>query len=476
MSWSTQTSSICWRSRIIKRQFKNDQDKKLNKYLVTGSALSKKDNTKDESAKKRQASDLLKNADKLLKSEDYRGALQEIDKALELDPGNFYARAYKDRIFTQLEHLGESFEDDDTQKKTGGQLKQKIHADRHRADEEHKRQEADHQRADTELRRRGQEVETRRLEEEDVRRQFDEERRKHEAETKKKLGDERKRLEEETRKRIEEERQRLQEEIKKKEELSRLKAEEEAQRRAEEEKRKRREEIEEQERRRVEEDRRQREMEDRRRAEEQAKRRLEEELRKRLEVERIRKREEQMILAAREEGRQEAVQQKIIEYLTCTKDMIAQQNNDAALFEIQKIFLLDPENSEATQLEQIVQSQKQVQDTNRLSEMSSLPHSINTELFRDGVKIAWKDGIPTEELQTLISELASALSITPDEKRAITEQAKTDVYTDAMFAAWQDGALSPVEVKHLEMLRQELPITAEDHLTIEQQVRKKLGY
>jgi hypothetical protein len=439
--------------------------------------LSKKDSTKDEEVKKRQASDLLKNADKLLKSEDYRGALREIEQALDIDPGNFYARAYKDRIITQLEHLGETFDDDDdANKKTGEQLKQKIHADQHRAKEEHKRQEAEHQRADTELRRRAQEVEMRRLQEEDGRRQFDEERRKQETETKKKLGDERKRLEDETRRRIEEERQRLQEEIKKKEELARLKAEEEARRKAEENERKRREEIEEQERRRIEEERRQREMEERRRTEEEAKRRLEDELRRRLEVERIRKREEQMILAAREEGRQEAVQQKIIEYLTSAKEKVTQQNIDAALFEIQKIFLLDPENSEAAQLEQIVQNQKQVQDTNRLAEMNSMPCSINTELFRKGAKIAWKDGIPTEDLQTLISELASALSITQDEKREITEQAKTEVYTDAMLAAWEDGTLSPVEVKHLEMLRNELPISAEDHLNIEQQIRKKLGY
>ncbi|MBI5022189.1 MAG: hypothetical protein HZB59_12200 [Ignavibacteriales bacterium] len=438
--------------------------------------MSKKDNTKNEGAKKQLASDLLKNADKLLKSQDYRGALQEIEQALEIDPGNFYARAYKDRIITQLEHLGESFDEEETKKKTGGQLKQKIHADKQRLEEEQRRQETEQQIADAELRRRAQEVEMRRLQEEDAHRQSDEERRKRENETKKKLGDERKRLEEETRKRIEEERQRLQEEIKKKEELARLKAEEEIRRRAEEEERKRREEIEEQERRRVEEERRQRELEERRRAEEEAKRRIEEELRKRLETERIRKREEQMILAAREEGRMEAVQQKIVEYLTSAKDKVALQNTEAALFEIQKIFLLDPENAEAAQLEQLVQDLKQADDSKRLTEMSSLPHSININLFKKGVMIAWKDGIPTEELHTLIYELASALSISQDDIRTITEEAKTEVYTDAMLAAWQDGTLSPVEVKHLEMLRNELPISADDHLMIEQQIRKKLGY
>lgn len=438
--------------------------------------MTKKSNAKDDEAKKRKSGDLLKNVDKLLKTDDYRGALDLIEQALEIDPGNFYARAYKDRIMAQLEHLDESIGEGYPKDQADNELKQKIHAEQHRAEEEQKRQDADHQRGETELRRRAQEVESRRLQEEDTRRQFEEERRKRETESKKKLEEERKRLEAETKKRVEAERMRLLEESRKREELGRLKAEEETRRRAEEEERKRKEEVEEQERRRMEEERRQREMEERRRADEEAKRRLEEELRKRLEAERIRKREEQMIAAAREEGRQQAVQQKIVEFLNNAKEKIAQQNAESASFEVQKILLLDPDHSDAIELEQMIQSQEQNSADGRLGELGVIPRSFFTDLFKNGAKIAWKDGTPTEELQTLLSELNSFLSITQEENRSATALAKTEVYSEAMYAAWQDGTLSPLEVKHLEMLRNELPITADDHLAIELSVRKKLGY
>jgi NAD(P)-dependent dehydrogenase (short-subunit alcohol dehydrogenase family) len=40
----------------------------------------------------------LRNADRLLKSGEYESTLTEVEKSLELEPGNFYAQAYKDRI------------------------------------------------------------------------------------------------------------------------------------------------------------------------------------------------------------------------------------------------------------------------------------------------------------------------------------------------------------------------------------------
>jgi len=47
---------------------------------------------------------LLKNADKSFKAGDLTAALKEVENALQIDPGNFYARAYKDRILSAQQH------------------------------------------------------------------------------------------------------------------------------------------------------------------------------------------------------------------------------------------------------------------------------------------------------------------------------------------------------------------------------------
>jgi hypothetical protein len=51
-----------------------------------------------DSQRKKLVGELLRNADKLLKGGDYEQALTEVEKSLELEPGNFYAQAYRERI------------------------------------------------------------------------------------------------------------------------------------------------------------------------------------------------------------------------------------------------------------------------------------------------------------------------------------------------------------------------------------------
>src|SRR5436309_13380941 len=52
----------------------------------------------EDNARKKQASELLKSADKFMKAGDIDNAIVEIDKTIELDPQNFYARANKERL------------------------------------------------------------------------------------------------------------------------------------------------------------------------------------------------------------------------------------------------------------------------------------------------------------------------------------------------------------------------------------------
>ncbi len=58
----------------------------------------KKGSDHPDSMRKKLVGDFLRSADKLLKEGEYERALAEVEKGLELEPGNFYAQAYRDRI------------------------------------------------------------------------------------------------------------------------------------------------------------------------------------------------------------------------------------------------------------------------------------------------------------------------------------------------------------------------------------------
>lgn len=70
----------------------------------------KKGNEHSESSRKKLVGEYLRNADKLLKSGEYEEALSEVEKSLELEPGNFYAQAYKERINALREKHGRTGE------------------------------------------------------------------------------------------------------------------------------------------------------------------------------------------------------------------------------------------------------------------------------------------------------------------------------------------------------------------------------
>ena len=59
-----------------------------------------------DSARKKLVGEHLRNADKLLKTGDYDEALAEVEEGLTLEPGNFYAQAYKERIGALREKHG----------------------------------------------------------------------------------------------------------------------------------------------------------------------------------------------------------------------------------------------------------------------------------------------------------------------------------------------------------------------------------
>ncbi|HMD13910.1 MAG TPA: hypothetical protein VKI62_04745, partial [Bacteroidota bacterium] len=136
--------------------------------------IPKKESKEDENQRKKQASELLKNADRFYKLGDLSEALKEVEQTLAIDPSNFYARAYKERILHTQQHpeaMPKSQKEDQPKppqiqgEKKSPNLQQKSSDDhddfrqrliiqQKKVEEEKKRAEEEQKRHEQELRRR----------------------------------------------------------------------------------------------------------------------------------------------------------------------------------------------------------------------------------------------------------------------------------------------------------------------------------
>ena len=405
--------------------------------------MAKKDKSTENSLKKQQASDFLKTADKYFKAGELKEAAEEVEKALECDPGNFYARAYKDRINAARAAGRERTTTPQEGDQSAELFKKKLQQEHQRAEGEKNRQEADRLRAEQELRRRASELEAVGQREQEEHRRTLEQRRQEEGELRRSEEEKRRKMEEElTRKREEEEQKR--------------KAEGERKHKADEE------------RKRI-------ETEERRKTDETRKK-LEEEIRRRLEEERARKQEEEYLRKASEEGRRQAVSHKIEEYITNAGQYLQEHNYDNAILEAMRIITLDPENSYARQIEELVKSAWSQAHDDQVSALKSLPHELYVEAYKHLLTLAWREGTWDETLTTVLEDVRTKLNISFDEYIQLERVTQVDAYTAAVRKALEDGTLTPEEGDHLQLLRKDLNISADDHLNIEQSIRKELGY
>lgn len=77
----------------------------------------------DKESQKKTIGELLKNADKHIKSAEWNKALEEVNKALAIEPNNMYAMAYKDRINVSITEEKKKAEEDKVKKISEDQKK-----------------------------------------------------------------------------------------------------------------------------------------------------------------------------------------------------------------------------------------------------------------------------------------------------------------------------------------------------------------
>ena len=70
----------------------------------------------DKDSQKKMIGELLKAADRFIKSSEWSKALDEVGKALAIEPNNMYAMAYKDRINVSIAEEKKKAEEDKVKK------------------------------------------------------------------------------------------------------------------------------------------------------------------------------------------------------------------------------------------------------------------------------------------------------------------------------------------------------------------------
>ena len=70
----------------------------------------------DKETQKKQIGEFLKSADKSIKNAQWTKALEEVNKALAIEPNNMYAMAYKDRINVSIENEKKKAEEEKIKK------------------------------------------------------------------------------------------------------------------------------------------------------------------------------------------------------------------------------------------------------------------------------------------------------------------------------------------------------------------------
>lgn len=403
-----------------------------------------------EGSKKKQAGEYLKNADKLLKQGEFDAALEEVERCLEIDQGNFYAHAYKERIISlraksQQQPAAPAKPPAPVPAAAPGQAAPAQPA--HPAPPPAAAQPNAEKQPPRHAPEKVSEHHTPLTQEE----------------ARKKFLDEKRRTEEEIRKQSEEARRRAEEELRRRaQELEAMHNTESLERKKHLEEEKRRRESE-QKRRPADEDRAKLEAETRRKAEEFARRKIGEEMESRSAEQQRGKEETEALRAAEADAKARAKEQKLHDYLIEAKDHITKQRFAEAVIPLLKITTLEAGHAEAQQMLKGIRDIQEQSWGQKLKDAESVPRDTSLALYRKALVVAWQEGTPEGTTAAILSQLRERMHITDAEVAAIEPQAKADAYAFALRQAAAGGGDDAL----LARLRKELGISDEQHASAE---------
>ena len=96
------------------------------------------------------------------------------------------------------------------------------------------------------------------------------------------------------------------------------------------------------------------------------------------------------------------------------------------------------------------------------------------ELLAKLFQKAWEDDVVSPDERGLLAVLKNELGLSDEEFLKIENEKKSTSYAGHLREIWKDGHVTPEESERLEALRKSLNISAEEHLRLEAQIRKEM--
>jgi len=169
------------------------------------------------------------------------------------------------------------------------------------------------------------------------------------------------------------------------------------------------------------EERRRRQLEEKQRKEEEERRRVEEEARKRREEEERQRREEEERRRAEEEAKRQAILRKIKEHFEKAEELLHAEKFQRALQELQQIYLLEPDNSAARQLEELIhfaeaEKQRREEEARRKAEEEERRRKIERKIHAYIEKAS--EYVQKGKLEKALEEVTNVFSIDANHSEA----------------------------------------------------------
>lgn len=178
-----------------------------------------------------------------------------------------------------------------------------------------------------------------------------------------------------------------------------------------------------------------------------------------------RKYEEKAFLAAEAEGRKRARQELLATFLDSANDHAGKGETEAALTDVLSVLIIEPSNADAKRLEMKLKEERSKLWKAEVGVLRQVPREIFLEVYRKAIKEAWGDGALLSVERSLLEATRVSFQISEAEHDEIEREVKREIYAGIM----QGGSAGSVPA--LEEWKKEMGISDEEHAAIERELR-----
>jgi class 3 adenylate cyclase len=185
-----------------------------------------------------------------------------------------------------------------------------------------------------------------------------------------------------------------------------------------------------------------------------------------------RKAEEKALDVARNEGRKNALGEIVKKYVGNAANALGQNNFEQALTDVFCVLAVDSNNAEANAVLEKIRAERARVFAEQLEETRSIQRQTFIDMYRRLLKRSWSDGSLSSVELTLLDNLRSSFQIGTEEHQAFEREIQREVYAEHLQNYMKLSQPSAEAKERMEILREELNVTDAEHKELEESLRR----